>query len=742
MRTLWYQQPAREWNEALPLGNGRFGAMVYGDPCHERLQLNEDSMFYGAPQDRINPDALPNLSAVRSLILQGQIAQAERLIKMAFSSMPARGRPYQPIGELFLDFDRPQEGITAYTRTLSLEEAVHTTRFTAGGMEFCHESFASAPDDVAVMHLHTDTPGQISFTARLSRDCFANRAWAEEGTTIALEGDLGKGGLEYCLMLTARATGGHMRTMGEFLIVEGADAVTLHITGATTYRHRNPRDACRTVLDKAAARGYAALRSRHVEDYQGLFTRLTLDLPADETLDALPTDARLLRMKETEQDNGLLATYFDYGRYLLIASSRPGSMPANLQGLWNPHYMPPWESRYTININTQMNYWPAESGNLSECHLPLMEMTKRLIVGGRKVARRMYGCRGSVAHHNADLWNDAAPYDHWIPGTYWVMGAAWLCLHLWMHYDYTRDTAFLHEAYPYMREAALFFEDFLIEENGYLIACPTVSPENSYRLPNGEQGAICAGCAMDNALLRDFFTACIDASTILGMPEAERESIAVMREKLAPLEIGKHGQIMEWMQDYDEVEPGHRHISQLYALFPSAQITPDGTPELAEAARATLTRRLASGGGHTGWSRAWIVNMYAHLWDGNEAYHHLVQLLARSTLPNLLDNHPPFQIDGNFGGTAGVLEMLVQCDDRRVVLLPALPDAWSSGRLTGARLRGNLSVDLIWQDGVLSEAVLTAHAPAEVLIQYREQTWPMTLTQGATVSLTPSASEA
>ncbi len=422
--------------------------------------------------------------------------------------------------------------------------------------------------------------------------------------------------------------------------------------------------------------------------------------------------------------------YFNFGRYLLISCSRPGTLPATLQGLWNKDMLPPWDCKYTININTEMNYWIAENGNLSECHLPLFDHLKRMLPNGRETARKMYGCRGFVAHHNTDLWGDTAVQDLWVPGSYWVMGAAWLCTHLWTHYEYTGDREFLREYYPVMREAALFFLDFMIEHEGYLKTCPSVSPENTYILPSGVRGACGMGVTMDNQILRDLFTQCIKAAGLLGIEDELTAQFDEARSRLVPTQIGSRGQILEWDKEYEEAEPGHRHISHLYGLHPSDQITVDGTPKLAEAARITLEERLSHGGGHTGWSRAWIINHYAKLWDGEKAYENLLALYQRSTLPNLFDNHPPFQIDGNFGGAAGIAEMLVQSTSKRVVLLPAIPKAFVSGRADGLCVRGGAEVDLVWRDGDLEEFTVRAKAEFNTRFVYREKEMEICLPAG------------
>lgn len=719
MSRLWYKQPASVWEEALPLGNGRLGAMIFGEPVGETIQVNEDSMWYGGPVDRTNPDTLKYLPKIRELILKGEISKAERLMKMAMSGCPDSAHPYQTLGNIHFAFENLGE-ITDYERSLSVDEALYINTFTANGITYKREAFISAPDDVMVMRITADKKASITFQTILRREKFFDgiKKVGEDG--ICLYGNLGKGGFDFAMQLTAKAKGGSVCVMGEHLLVEEADEVVLYFTAGTTYRMKNVEAEIDALIRGAAEKSYEELFAGHIADYKNLYSRVEFSLGDLAAYDAVPTDIRIELATEGNVDTGLSKLYFDFGRYLLISCSRAGTLPATLQGIWNKDMSPPWDCKYTININTQMNYWPAEICNLSECHKPLFELLKKMLPNGKMVAQRMYGCRGFVAHHNTDIWGDCVTQDHWLAGSYWVMGAAWLCTHLWTHYEYTRDKEFLAEYFSIMREAALFFLDFLIEEEGYLKTCPSVSPENTFILPNGERGANTAGVTMDNQILRDLFTQCIKAAEILGVEDELNEQIKEAKEKLLPTQIGPKGYILEWSRDYEEVEPGHRHISHLYGLHPSEQITVDGTPKLAEAARVTLERRLANGGGHTGWSRAWIINHYAKLWDAEAAYFNLEQILAKSTLLNLFDNHPPFQIDGNFGATAAIAEMLVQSTAERIVLLPALPKAWKNGYIRGLCVKGGAEVDIYWQDGGLTKAVIRAKKDFATGVRYKD----------------------
>lgn len=738
--TLWYRQPAAVWTEALAIGNGRLGAMVFGGVARERLQLNEDTLWAGGPYDQCNTNALAALPEVRQLIFDGKYDEADALTSHKIMSRPLGQMQYQTMGDLWLDF--PISGsVQEYRRDLSLSTAVARVSFCSDGVTFTREVFSSPVDQVMVMRLTADKPGRISFVARMKTPQKASLA-TESGNTLVMTGVNGdaqgvKGALRFQARVCVMPHGGRLEAGANSLTLSNADSALVIIAAATSYKNYHdltgdPQFLTQKQIASAAKQSFKDLLKAHVREHQRLFGRVALNLGESAAMQ-MPTDERIKHFAEGS-DPQLAALYFQFGRYLLISCSRPGCQPATLQGLWNESMNPPWGSKYTININTEMNYWPADSANLGECVEPLTAMVLDLAESGRHTAQVLYNAHGWVAHHNTDLWRATGPIDG--PGSgMWPSGGAWLCQSLWDHYLFNGDQDYLKRIYPALKGAAEFFLDTLVEEptHKWLVTCPSLSPENGH--PEGHS-SLCAGPTMDLELLRDLFNNCIRASQTLGIDPEFRQRLIATRDRLAPLQIGAQGQLQEWLKDWDAkpgTDPHHRHISHLYGLFPSGQIDLRQTPELAAAAAASLNTR---GDISTGWAIAWRINCWARLHDGDRTYNIVKALLEPSrTYPNFFDAHPPFQIDGNFGGTSGIAEMLLQSQNGEIELLPALPKTWPTGSIKGLVARGGFEVDMQWQGGKLQRAQLKSLTGAPCHLRYGDKTAAITLKRGKSLKL-------
>lgn len=730
---LWYQKPAECWSEALPVGNGRYGGMVFGNPQEEVIQINEDSIWSGKKLDRINPDAPKKLKEIRNLIRAGKIEEAQELTLYALSGVPNSQRSYQTAGECYIHMHNIDD-IMHYYRDLDLEEGIANVQFVSDGITYQREVIASAPAGCMAIHMMTKERVPFSFDCHLGRKHnFTDEILSEDGKMVRFLVDGGKEGISFCTNLSVdvqpewMTKGGSVEIIGEFLVVKNVTECVLYLDTETSFRYSDYIVAARERCLLAESLGWDRFRKQHIEDYQRLYRRMQLHYgQSDIKMEEIPTDVRLKQVQNGMTDMGLLELYFQYGRYLLISSSREGSLPANLQGIWNDSLTPPWESKYTVNINTEMNYWMAETANLSECHLPLFEHLQRICENGKETARRMYGCNGSVCHHNTDIYADTAPQDHCITSAFWVMGEAWLATHIWEHYLFTKDKKFLSENFYVLEQSVLFFYDFLIEgKNGTLVTSPSLSPENTYQMEDGTLGVLCESPTMDTEILLELFHSYIGACQVLGKSKEEISKAEAVKKRFPPLKIGKYGQLLEWMEDYEEPEPGHRHISHLYGLYPGNSISKECTPELFNAAYRTLERRLENGGGHTGWSRAWIIGLWAAFGNGEKAYENLNVILCMGTFPNLMDNHPMldgyvFQIDGNFGAAAAMIEMLVKSKENRIELLPAITEKTKSGCLSGVRLRCGAELAMNWEDG---KVIALEIYPDKIL----EEKWPVIL---------------
>ncbi len=726
---LWYDQPAADWNEALPVGNGRLGAMVFGSPELEHLQLNEETIWAGGPHNNVNPAVAPWLKKVRELIFAGKYAESHDVANNNIKAFQ-NGMPYQTMGDLYMNFP-DNENVSDYYRELDIANAIARVKYTNNNIYYTREVFSSFTDDVVIVHLTASEKNSINLdlsfkTPQKHTLSVQNNEIAVRGITSDHEGIPGQ--VKFTTIIKPVITEGNMEDNDSSISISNASIVTLYISCATNFVNYKDLSAkpdllAQEKLSNALLNDYAEAKSKHIDFYKSYFDRVHIDLGVTDSI-YKPTNIRIKEFKEAN-DPQLAALYFQFGRYLLISSSQPGGQPANLQGIWNYMLNPPWESKYTININCEMNYWPAEITNLSELHQPLFDMVEDLSVTGQEGAKKIYNARGWVAHHNTDIWRSSGIYDRATYGM-WQSGGNWLTQHLWQHYLFTGDTAFLKKYYPTMKSAAQFYVDDLVEEphTGYMVICPSNSPENKYM----DIASSSAGTTMDNQLLFDLFSNVITSSKILGVDSEFADTLANLKKRLAPMQIGRYNQLQEWLYDWDDPESKHRHVSHLYGLFPSNQISPFTHPELFQAAKQSLIYR---GDESTGWSMGWKVNLWARLLDGNHAYKLIKDQISPAkrpngevhggTYPNLFDAHPPFQIDGNFGCTSGISEMLVQSHDGFVFILPALPDEWKKGSISGIKTRGDFEVTLSWKDNRIEKLIIKSTIGGNLRLRTRDE---------------------
>lgn len=706
------KKPARYWDDGLPIGNGRLGAMVMGKVNEETIYLNEETIWYGRDLDRKNPDTGKYLDQIRELLFAGEVEKAQFLAKMAITSTPKYMNPYQPAGDLRICMYHHKGKAEQYERRLLLEEAVAVVSYQMNGYTYKREHLVSQKYQVVAIRLSTDCPQGLTFSVNMSRKPFEEHTESIGEDTVCNYGECGPGGVCYFTGVKLVSPEKKAESIGDFTWIRGVKEACIYVACGTDFADPDYRAHCQKRLDEAANAGFETIFMEHQKTFSGLYNRMdfslgTQDVPKE------ATDELLNEVKNGDHTHlkYLTETLFHYARYLMISSSYDCLMPSNLQGIWNGEYAPPWQCEFTININIEMNYWIAEKCQLPECHLPLFAQVKRMIPKGKKTAEALYGCRGFCAHHNTNLWANTDPEGIFDASPVWSTGAAWLSLHFFEHYRYTKDREFLRrEALPVMREAIRFYEDYLTEtKEGVLVTGPSVSPENTYRSNTGEIGALCMGPAMDMEILRQLFREYLEGCEILGLSEAESdaETIRAIAKKLPEIALTADGRIREWQEDYEEMEPGHRHISHLYALHPGYEITEE-TPELFDAARKTLETRLMHGGGHTGWSRAWITCFWARMKDADQTEESITRLLTDCVKINLLDTHPPFQIDGNFGIAEAILESLVQSHSGYLEFLPALPKTWQCGEVKGVLLRGGIIADFSWEEGRITELALTA----------------------------------
>lgn len=699
---------ANVWEEGLPIGNGKLGAMLYGTPEKAIFQCNEDSLWYGGARNRNNKACKESLSEIQTLIFKGKIKAAEQLMQESMTAMPEHQRHFEPAGDIFL-YNQQHGKIQSYYRELNIEDAYVTEKYNIGENHYKINAFASYPRNIMCYRVLCQESEQSRYRVHINRARGLYTSYITGENSVGIIGATGDEGVSYCQLVKAR-TDGKTTQKGQYLIIENFSYLELYTTIATNFREDNPQEYCLEKLRDIEQLSWKDLKEEHIQDYHALYNNVDFQLAGsrEENVD------QLLESVKGTVNPYLFEMMFQFGRYLLISSSRPGSLPANLQGVWNDKLQPSWDSKYTININTEMNYWIAEKAGLSQCHIPLFDHLQRMYPNGKRTAKEMYDLDGFVAHHNTDIWGDTAPQDMYMPASYWPMGGAWLSLNIWEHYSYTKDQKFLDKYFYILEDALRFLLNYVVElPNGDFVTNPSVSPENKYYTKEGEVGYMSFGCTMDIQIIWELIQDYLQGTNFTKFDPVVAEKAKIILEKLPSHKIGKHNQLMEWYEDYDECDLGHRHISHLFGLFPGHRLKTE-TPQILSAAKVSIERRLANGGGHTGWSVAWLLNLWANFHEGQECYQMMLKQLKNSTLPNLLDNHPPFQIDGNFGFTSGVIEMLIQFYKNELWILPALCTEWKTGSIKGICLPNKVKIDIFWQDSKLSKLVINGNFDGDV----------------------------
>lgn len=744
MNKLYFDAPATQWEEAIPLGNGYLGAMLHGKIEHELIEMNEDSLWTGPKMARRNAIAGDHIQEIRALLSEGKVQEAQNLsVRTLFSSTP-HSRHYQPLGQVRIDFQNQGKAVNNYQRTLDLDQAVFQQEYSIDDGIMHREAFLSFPQQTMVYKIKAEKKECLNLDIYLQRrDVRSGKtiSYLESiecvDDTIYLSGYNGNKteGIEYTMACRVVPLDGTITQYGTRLVVEQASEVYLYVTGRTSFRSENPKEWCKRRLNETLTHSYDQLKEEHIKDYQSLFQTMQLHIPDDEHVSNLSIAKRLERLRQGKQDPNFISLYFNFARYLLISSSREGSLPANLQGIWANEFEPSWGSKYTININLQMNYWLAEKAGLSKLHMPLMEFLKRMLPSAKETAQKIYHARGACAHHNTDLWGDCDPMDYNPASTIWPMGYVWLSLHILEHYRYTRDDLFLQEYFEILEANILFLKDYLyLDAKGVYATGPSVSPENTYRTTDGQTATICSSPSMDIQIIREFLMKYLEVCELSGNHKY-CDDVHEILSKLPPIKIGKHHQIMEWQEEYEEVEMGHRHVSHLFGLYPGTQIQFDQTPDLIEAAKVTLNRRLKHGGGHTGWSCAWMTHFFARLHDSQRSYGMLMKLFCESTLDNLFDNCPPFQIDGNFGGANAILEMLVQDYGEQVYMLPALHYTLPKGQVNNYVLSCGGKLSFQWCSEQIYALHITAMRDLKVTLHIQGKNYEIILKKGGAYEL-------